>query len=339
MSTVTEQPGAGPAITASTGSFGRLLRTEFHRFRSRRFIQVLLALALLGWLVAVVIGLTQFGEPTEADFAEARQRIQQEVAVQESFRQDCLDDPGIPDRDCPPAIDASFFQVEDFLDKEPFDFAGAAQAGAAGFGGASAVLAFLIGATWIGAEWSARSLVALLFWVPQRLKVMGSKILVLAVATALFGIAVQLAWLAMAGLLDAVAGTEEPLPPDFWPDLLAAQARTVLLVVLVALIGFGLANLVRNTGAALGVGFVYFAIAETALRILRPAWEPWLLSNNIAGLLIPGGVAIPVQEGTPGLTPPTEYVIGNLQAGVYLGAVTAVAVGIGVVLFARRDMQ
>lgn len=339
MSTVTDQPGAGATTTPSGGSFGRLLRTEFHRFRSRRFIRVLFALAVLGWLAAVVIGLTQFGEPTEADFADARQRIEQEIAVQEGFRQDCLDEPGVPDRDCPPELSSSDFNQEDFLDKAPFDFAGAAQAGAAGFGGASAVLAFLIGATWIGAEWSARSIVALLFWVPQRLTVMAAKIGVLAAATAVFAIAVQLAWLAMAGLLEAVAGAGEPLPPEFWPDLLATQGRIVLLVALVALIGFGLANLVRNTGAALGVGFVYFAIVETALRILRPAWEPWLLSNSIAGLLIPGGVAIPVQEGTPGLTPPTEYVIGNVQAGVYLGVVTAVAVGIGVVLFTRRDIH
>ena len=57
----------------------------------------------------------------------------------------------------------------------------------------------------------------------------------------------------------------------------------MLLTVLVALLGFGLTNLIRNTGAALGVGFVYFAIVETAVRALRPAWQPWLLSTNAAG--------------------------------------------------------
>ena len=58
----------------------------------------------------------------------------------------------------------------------------------------------------------------------------------------------------------------------------------MLLTVLAALLGFGLTNLTRNTGAALGIGFVYFAILETAIRILRPVWEPWLLSNNAVGL-------------------------------------------------------
>jgi ABC-type transport system involved in multi-copper enzyme maturation permease subunit len=181
-----------------------------------------------------------------------------------------------------------------------------------------------------------------LFWAPRRLTVMGVKLGVLVVATALFGVVMQLGWLAMAGILRAVAGSDNGLPPGFWGDLLATQGRAVLLVVLVALLGFGLANLVRNTGAALGVGFVYFAIVETAVRILRPTWEPWLLSDNAVGLLAPGGTVIYIQDGTPGpngLVQPTEYVIGSLQGGVLLGAVTVVVVGIGVVLFARRDIH
>ena len=338
MSAVTEHPPA-PATPARTGS---LLRAEFHRFRSRRFLQVLLGLAVLGWLAAVVIALTEVGVPDAGDFAEARQRIEQEVAAQEGFRQDCLDQSGGSEAACGPPLRASDFRVEDFLTRSPFDFASAGQAGALGFGGAATVLAFLVGATWIGAEWSTRSLVALLFWVPQRLRVMAAKITVLVVAIALFAAIAQLAWLAMAGILTARAGSGNPLPDGFWADLVAVQGRSVLLAVLVGLIGFGLANLTRNTGAALGIGFVYFSILETAMRILRPTWEPWLLSNNAVGLIIPGGTTLFLQDGTPGpngLAQPTEYVLGNLQAGVYLGAVTVVVVGIGVVLFTRRDIH
>jgi hypothetical protein len=338
MSAVTEQP---PAATASARS-GGLLRAEVHRFRSRRFIQVLLALAVLGWLAAVIIALTQVGVPDAGDFTEAQQRLEQEVTVQEGFRQQCLDESGGSEAVCGQPIRAEDFRVEDFLSRSPFDFASAGPGGAGGFAGAAAIIGFLVGATWIGAEWSTRSLVALLFWIPQRLRVMGAKIAVLVVAAAVFGVVMQLAWLAMAGILDAVAGNGEPLPNGFWGTLLAMQGRSVLLVVLVALIGFGLANLTRNTGAALGIGFVYFSILETALRVLRPAWEPWLLSNNAVGLVTPGGTAIYIQEGTPGpngLVQPTEYVLGNLQSGIYLGVVTAVAVGVGVVLFTRRDIH
>lgn len=339
MSATVEQPPAAPPTAGPTA--GGLLRAEAHRFRSRRFIQVLLGLAVLGWLAAVVIGLLNVGVPDAADYAEARQLIEQEVTVQEGFRQDCLEQTGGFEDQCGQPIRAEDFDVDDFLPRAPFDFAAAGSGGAAGFGGTAAVVAFLIGATWIGAEWSTRSLVALLFWVPRRMQVMGAKLVVLAVASALFGVAVQLAWLAMAGILRAVASSDNPLPDGFWGDLLGTQARSVLLVVLVALIGFGLANLTRNTGAALGVGFVYFAILETAIRIFRPTWEPWLLSNNAVGLIAPGGISVFVPSGDVGPTGigAEEYMISNLQAGSYLALVTAVVVGLGVVLFAKRDIH
>ena len=336
MSAVVESPAEVPARTR-----GSLLRAELHRFRARRFIQVLLLVAVAGWLAAVVIGLTAFGTPDAGDLADARQRIAEEVAYQQDMREQCLDEPGIPDEQCPPVLSASDFRVEDFVSRAPFDFADAGEGGAVGFGAAATVLAFLIGATWIGAEWSTRSLVALLFWVPQRMKVMGVKLAVLATAAALFGVAMQLLWLAMAGILNAVAGSGKGLPDGFWGNLTAIQGRTLVLVVLAALCGFGLSNLTRNTGAALGVGFVYFAILETAIRILRPAWEPWLLSNNAVALIAPGGITVyvPGARGAGGFVESAPYLITNLQAALVLGGVTAVVVGLGVVLFAKRDMQ
>ena len=90
MSAVTEQP---PAATASARS-GSLLRAEVHRFRSRRFIQVVLLLGLLGWTVATVIALTQFGNPGADELARAEQQVEQEIANNEQYRQECLENPG-----------------------------------------------------------------------------------------------------------------------------------------------------------------------------------------------------------------------------------------------------
>ncbi|RBY85690.1 ABC transporter permease subunit [Blastococcus sp. TF02A-30] len=343
MSAVVEQP---PAPARDEGYVHpSLLRAEFHRFRSRRFIQVLLAAALVGWLAAVVIGLFQFGEPDEGDLAAARAEIAQMVEQQEVWRQQCLDDapPGEEESFCGPEITAAEFRTEDFVGTAPFDLEQSASGGAMGFGAAAAALAFLIGATWIGAEWSSRSVVALLFWVPRRMQVMGAKVTVLAVAAAALGVAAQLGWLAMAWILRIAVGTDDPLPSGFWGDLLATQGRCVLLVVFAALAGFGLANLIRNTGAALGVGFVYFAIVENAVRVMRPEWQPALLTNNAAALVAPGGLRIVDYENftvdADGNQVFEEFVIGNLQAGIVLGVVAAVVIGLGVLLFQRRDVH
>jgi hypothetical protein len=355
MSTVLEQPPAVPADPpAPTTRRGSLLRAELHRFRSRRFLQVLLGLSVLGWIVATVIALTQFGVPTDGDRADAQAQIDQIVAEQEMYLEQCRADPEeyyggpIPDdvstdEVCGPPMTAEDFRVEDFIGKAPFDLALDGIPGAVAFAAAAAVIAFIVGATWIGAEWSSRSLVALLFWVPQRMKVMATKIAVLVLGAALFGVLAQAGWLLMAWILRSAVGTDDPLPDGFWGELLGLQGRSVLLTVLIALLGYGLTNLVRNTGAALGIGFVYFAVIETALMGFRPGWQPWLISSNAAGLLAPGGAEFADYDtltvNPEGFTEPSTYLLSNLQAGIFLTAVVTIIVGVGVVLFARRDVH
>lgn len=346
MSAVLDRPPA--ASSAAPSPRGSLLRAELHRFRARRFIQMLLALAVLGWLAAVVIGLLNYGHPDAGDYAAARVEVDRVVAQQNAFHEQCLQDSNIPD-DVPPEmacgepITADQLRVEDFLGVHPFSFVDTAQNGAMAFAAAGAVLCFLVGSTWIGAEWSSRSIVALLFWEPRRSRVMGSKLGVLVAATAVLGAAVQAGWLAMAGILSAAAGDGSTVPDGFWGHLLATEARSVLLAVLAGLLGFGLTNLVRNTGAALGIGFVYFAVLETAIRAVEPAWQPWLLTNNAVGLVLRGGLTLPIYDSTAigpnGEIGYREYLLGNLQSGVFLAVVAAIIVAVGVVLFARRDVH
>jgi hypothetical protein len=349
MSVATE-PQPAPAVgDLPPAPRGSLVKAEIHRFRARRFIQVMVGIGVLGWVVAAVIGLLNFGTPTDADFADAQAQLEQVLAEQEGFRQECLADPGIPEGTSPeewcgpPLTEENFGGPEQFLDKAPFDFAGTGTDGALAFAALSAILAFVIGATWIGAEWSTRSLVALLFWVPRRLQVVGTKLAVLVGGAALLGVAAQLGWLAMSGLWRAFVGTDAPLPDDFWSQLLQTQGRGVLLTVLAAVFGFGLTNLVRNTGAALGIAFVYVAIAETAIRALRPYWDPFLLSSNAIGLVQQGGYTIFIFDdqniGPNGEWEPVEYFLGHLQSGLLLGAVAVVLVGLGAWLFARRDIH
>jgi len=96
MSAVTEEPAAAPAASASRG--GSLFGAEVHRFRSRRFIHVLLGVAVLICGFATVIGLLNVGTPTDADYSAAQAQLEQTLADAEQGRQQCLEDPGpIPD--------------------------------------------------------------------------------------------------------------------------------------------------------------------------------------------------------------------------------------------------
>jgi hypothetical protein len=89
----------------------------------------------------------------------------------------------------------------------PFTLDGAGSAGVIAIAVATAVLAYLLGATYVGAEWSTRSMVALLFWEPRRARVMAAKLTTLAVATALLAVLAEGTWLVTARMLAATRGT------------------------------------------------------------------------------------------------------------------------------------
>jgi hypothetical protein len=337
---------AGAAGQARATRRTGLLRAELHRFRARRFLRVLLVLGVVAWAAAIAIGLSHYSRPSAAALAAARQQVDQVVAEANQGRESCLSDPQRPtdlsaEEQCGPPVTAADIDPGNFLPHPPFSLQESARAGAMGFAAVAALLAFVAGATWIGAEWSTRSLVALLFWEPRRLRVMATKVGVLLGGTAVLGVLAQAAWLGMATLLEGVAGDGAPVKAGFWDVELAMQGRGVLFTVLAGLGGFALANLIRNTAAALGAGFVYFAVVETAVRGLVPAWQPWLVTNNVVGLLYPGGLQLylPNGIGPDGQPAVREYLLGNLQSGVYLTCLVAVFVAAGAVLFARRDLH
>ncbi len=350
---------APPAVvvppTPSTAR-GSLLRSELRRFRSRRFLQVLLLLALLGYALAIVLASTQgFSKTTPEQLAAAQRNVAEIVAEQNRFREQCLTNPGafsqglpadVPVEEvCGPQATAESFPVEEFLDKRPFVLAGDLPSGAVAVAVAVAALAFVIGATYVGAEWSSRSMVALLFWEPRRLKVMRVKLGVLVGACALLALISQALWWGTALVMARTLGRTGRLPKDFYPDLLGQQGRAIALAVFAGLLGFGIANLVRNTAAALGVGFVYFAVVESAVRGFRPSWQEWLLTDNAAALLLNGGHKIYlfnegyVDERGAYIDSGREVLLSNLHGAAVLGGVTAVLVIVGVALFQRRDLH
>ena len=352
MSAAVTPPPVQPLPPAPSGS---LVRAELHRFRARRFIQVLAAVGVVAWALAVVIGLLNFGTPTASDYAEAQAQIDQILAENNQYREECLEDPeefagpgapqGLTPEDIcgPPLTEDDIGGVEAFLVKAPFDLAEAGTGGALGFAALASALAFVVGATWIGAEWSTRSIVALLFWAPRRMRVMGTKLGVLVLGSALFGVIAQLGWLVMAGILDTAVGLDDPLPDDFWTTMLQTQARGVLLTVLAAVIGFGLTSIVRNTGAALGIGFVYLIAIQLVLGSMRPSWSQWMLGTNALALVQEGGLTLyfydQIDYDAANLGEPVEYYLGHLQSGLFLTAVAVLLVGVGTWLFARRDIH
>ncbi len=344
MSTVLTGPTTTPAVAR-----GSLLRAESLRFWSRRTVRVVLALGLLGFLAGIVVASTQFARPSAAGLAAAEANRLSFAAEQDRYRAECVAAVGTPSgpptaTDCgPPARPEELGALSDFLDKPAFTLDQDAPAGVVSVSVAVSTAMFLLGASYVGAEWSSRSMVALLTWEPRRRRVMATKLAVLSGVAAVVGTVAQGLWLAAARVLAETRGTTRA-PGPAWADLAASAGRGVLLAVLVALLGFGVANLLRNTAAALGVGFVYFVIVENVVRAFRPAWGQWLLTDNAIALLLHGGTTVYTNEGfvdEQGAFQSTgrDIALGNLHGGLVLSVATAVVVGAGIALFARRDLE
>lgn len=209
---------------------------------------------------------------------------------------------------------------------------------------ATAVFAFLLGATYVGAEWSSRSMVALLFWEPRRYRVMTVKLAVLTGVAAALGVLSQGVWLLAARVLAETRGTTSNTPTHLWTQLTAASGRGVLLAAVVALLGFAVANLIRKTAAAFWC----------RLRLLRdrrerhPGRAPDLAAmaaeRQRRRARHPSGHKTFLNEGfvdARGFYQSTgrEIVISNLHGGLLLSGVTALVVAAGVILFGRRDLN
>jgi ABC-2 type transport system permease protein len=335
----------GPRTSAP--AFGRLVRTEFSRLAARRFTRVILVLGLLGYLIAIALIWRSHDRVTAADIAQATskrdQLIVQFTAQIEECQKQATSDQGVQDCGTPPT--AEQFPIDQFLRNHPFrpdqvdDYALAV-------GVATAMAGFLLAATFIGAEWSSKNLVAWLFWEPRRLRVMAAKLLALLTSVLILAVLAQVVWFGVAKVLVHYRGlpvsTMGPLAAHFWSHVVNAQARGAALVLITALVGFSLASLMRNSAAALGVAFVYFAVVESVIRALNPELQPYLFTTNVGAWIASNGITVfgkSVYDQHQGYVIPREIHVSNIHGAVMLLVFAGVATVAAVTTFARRDIS
>jgi len=152
-----------------------------------------------------------------------------------------------------------------------------------------AILAWLLGASFIGAEWRSGSFGTLLTWEPRRIRVMVTKALA-AVIVSFVVVMVLQALLVGAlypsavyhGSTNVTAGALRfPSTSSFWRSFSYLGLRSGGLAAAAALAGFAIGAIGRNTAASLGTGFFYIAVVEGAIvGNFIPKARPWLLVRN-----------------------------------------------------------
>jgi ABC-2 type transport system permease protein len=297
-----------------------LLRAELQRATSRRLVR---AFALLSIVGAIAVGVVSFTQTSSADSAVISARIDAAHKVEDQQRKDviqCLYDQShagkdVGRRDCQPPPPAGVHdprlhrqRVNDLLK---------------GTGGILALIAWVIGASLIGAEHQSRSITTTLTFAPQRTRVF--------VAKAVAALAVAAGWaaatlvLVLAALMPAAilhAGSALGEPGNL--AIAGVMLRGVALAAITAGVGFALASLGRNTSAALGIGFAYILVIENILGSSIAGWRRWLLLGNV--IVFVGGKTSDVVGRSPG------------GAATFLVTVAAVLLVVSATAFRTRDV-
>lgn len=316
-----------------------LLRVELRRFASRRAIVVMLLVAILG-VFGTTAGVLWNHQPvTEADRAQAAADAEANNADPFVVRRldRCIERTG----DQAGCESQWLLTADDYLWKPQLDLSSYDdwQIPMAGIVGA---LLLLIGATFVGADYSSGSLGNQLLFRPRRWQVWSAKAAALGLAGAVFtAVTIGLANLLMYSFARM---WDRPILAGVASDIAWSTGRAALLGGVLAMVGYAIALVTRHTAAALGLIAFYGIAAETLARVVWPGSERWLLSNHVYAFL--GGdwrlesyeLCTDADWSSPdGCTP--EVLRFTLENGaLYLGLLSAAAIAVSMLVFGRRDV-
>ena len=149
-----------------------------------------------------------------------------------------------------------------------------------------AMFAWLIGASAIGAEWQSRGVMTSLTWEPRRARVLLAKFSATGLLSFVWVVVMLVVFAAFMYPAAALRGTMEGVDSDWLMETAGAVLRVGAVGTMAAIFGMALATIGRNTAAAFGVGFAYLTVVEGLIRGFKPAWDDWLIGDNLALFMI-----------------------------------------------------
>ena len=318
----------------------RLLGAEATRLLSRRFTGLALLVLLLG-LGGYQLVLNESLSPlTGEQLASAEQAYQQShkdwVDNHDKYEQECRNTGGAA-ADCTvPEPMLNDFSVE------PTPFKQAASTALELSTVFVSLAAFMIAASFIGAEYNSGSISNWLTFIPRRAPVFWSKLLTMLGFAALLGACTAVLVLAAAVVLARIHNSAI----ESLPGLAETGARGVLVVVGLAVLGFCLGLVTRHTAGAIGVLLAFLVVSFVRVGPLSSlAWAqrvtPWTPEANLAAIVDRDyKYYVPVEKMTPdGVSIEFAEHSLSLSHGItYWALLLLVVVACSLLIFRRRDV-
>jgi hypothetical protein len=251
------------------------------RLVSRRLFRVLTLLVLLGFAVA---GVWVFIVSDDSPQALRRAEQDRQRLIAECERG--FEEAG-PQTQLPEGYDDArgFCRDQEFVPDPRFDYAFMGEI-VISVGIPFIMLGWLVGASFVGADWHNRTLTSTLTWEPRRIRLLSTKTLALSIVVFVWMVFLGIGLSAALFPAAAFEGITATVDAEAWRGHAIAILRVAGATTFAAWLGLALAVVGRNTAAALGVGFVYLAIVENLIRGFRPHWNDWLIGDNLGRFLV-----------------------------------------------------
>jgi hypothetical protein len=336
-----------------------LIRAEARRIGKRRLTRLMMVLLVLGLgtiAVAFTLGSQKVGQDqvaaaearSQQEYQDALRSHQQSLAscqaakargedVSQYFPPNCSDDP-------------NFAPQPDWFDPKwnlPYEFHFRDEFGVfiSVFAGIMALFGFIVGASYVGAEWHSGGMMNLLLWRPRRLSVLFTKLGVL--LGGVLGVTVVLGalWTAAFWLIGKFDGRTGEMTRGVWESFALSGARGVGLVLAVTAVAFGLASIGRHTAMALGAAVGVGVISEIGLRIalniggVRFA-DRWVLSTYVLAWFEKRWELQYAQacNFSSGVCEPDTFIVTWQQSALVFGVGTAAVLAAAIWLMRSRDI-
>ena len=327
----------------------RLTKVELRRLFSRRLTTV----ALLGALV--VTGLMMFATFQDAKPLSGPELTQQRVQFDQARKefdangqqqvQDCLTQQANAQK-ADPKADFGCNQMEPKLEnysKPQAKFAAFMPSTLVSGSYLLTFVGFVIGASFVAAEFSSGSMANWLTFEPRRMRVYASKLVaaglgLIPATVTLLGLLTAGVWLIIRHFSPAVSTTAK-----VWGDLGEMGARSLALALAATVTGAALGVLLRRTVAVLGIAVGYLVLVEGVFGQALQGARPWLLQLNVNAWLQHGAgyfIQSCKTDAQGGYScQGVEKVLSFGHSSAYLGLLVVVAVGLAALVFRRRDVS
>jgi ABC-type transport system involved in multi-copper enzyme maturation permease subunit len=335
-----------------------LIRAERRRLFKRRFTRLMLAIVVL-ILAVIAVGMSLNSHrngPAEVAAAQAQAQAEYERQVG-FFNQMVSDCRAAQDRgeditnrfpaNCEfggggPRLES--FDPQWYMPYE-FNFRAEFPALIMIFAGILALFAYVVGASYVGAEWSSGGMMNLLLWRPRRIPVLLTKLGVLLGGVLSAAVVLGAAWTTVFWLIGKYDGRSAKMTPGAWESFALTGARGIGLVLVLAVVGFALASFGRHTAMALGVAVGLVVVSEIGLRIALQVMQirmpdRFLLSTYAIAWFNKSWKLFDYRscEFTLGECRPKELVITWQHSALLFGIGAAVTLALAIWAMRRRDV-